>query len=415
MKQLLYSFSLVMMMLLTACSADELPTNTSEDICATRSIGGRRTVLIYMAGRNDLHRALNKNLKDIIEGSKQLSSHDNLVVFVRRYDSEDTPWIARIKDGMVTDSVSITDLGLHIHDPRACDPEVMRGVMNYVYRRYTASEDYGLVLWGHGGGWLMQDETPKTRGYGRDDGNHDDSGKKWINYTTMRNIMAEMPHLRFIMADCCNFMCLENLYELRECADYAIGSPAEIPWQGAPYKKMLPLLFSDAKDFYVNIVDTYYLSVGGNLPLSVVRMSEMQQLADATRQVMQSVHATMQQHGEEYLDLTGRIHYNHLDKGQNFLPEYNIFHDAGDVIRHNAAEADYQAWLEALDRTVIDRRMAMTWSTDKFWSMKYFDFTMNEQDYHGVSMYFEQNPEKGNYGKFNNDIRQYEWYKAVWQ
>ncbi len=30
-------------------------------------------------------------------------------------------------------------------------------------------------------------------------------------------------------------------------------------------------------------------------------------------------------------------------------------------------------------------------------------------------MYFEQDPDKGYYGKFNKDIRQYEWYKAVWQ
>ena len=404
-----------MMMLLTACSADELPTEGAIDGGATRSNGGRRTVLIYMAGRNNLNRALNKNLNEIKEGSKQLSNRDNLVVFVRRYESEEIPWIARIKDGMVTDSVSIADIGLHVYDPRACDPEIMRGVMSYVYRRYTASEDYGLVLWGHGGGWLMQDEVPKTRGYGRDDGNYYNSGEKWINYTTMRNIMAEMPHLRFIMADCCNFMCLESLYELRECADYVIGSPAEIPCQGAPYVEMIPLLFNGAQDFYVNIVDTYYQSVGGRLPLSVVRMDKMQQLADATRQVMQSVHATMQQRGEEYLDLTGRIHYYHLDEGQKFLPEYNIFHDAGDVIRHYAAETDNQAWLEALDRAVIDRRMAMAWSTNRFWCMKYIDFTMNEQDYHGVSMYFEQDPDKGYYGKFNKDIRQYEWYKAVWQ
>ena len=43
MKQLLYSFSLIMMMLLTACSADELPTEGAIDGGATRSIGGRPT------------------------------------------------------------------------------------------------------------------------------------------------------------------------------------------------------------------------------------------------------------------------------------------------------------------------------------------------------------------------------------
>ena len=55
---------------------------------------------------------------------------------------------------------------------------------------------------------------------------------------------VSMPHLKFIMADCCNFMCLENLYELRDVCDYIIGSPAEIPAQGAPYYDIVPSLTS---------------------------------------------------------------------------------------------------------------------------------------------------------------------------
>jgi hypothetical protein len=47
-------------------------------------------------------------------------------------------------------------------------------------------------------------------------------------------------HLKYIMFDCCNMMCLENLYELRSVADYIIGSPAEIPTAVLPTTRSCP-------------------------------------------------------------------------------------------------------------------------------------------------------------------------------
>ena len=51
------------------------------------------------------------------------------------------------------------------------------------------------------------------------------------------DVMRNLQELKFIFADCCNFMCLESIYELRQVADYIIGSPAEIPEIGAPYTR----------------------------------------------------------------------------------------------------------------------------------------------------------------------------------
>ena len=77
---------------------------------------------------------------------------------------------------------------------------------------------------------------------------------------------------KFIFADCCNMMGAEVAYELRNCADYLIGSPAEIPAKGAPYTPMVQHFFSQSEDFYASIVDTYAAEYPNSLPLSAIRL-----------------------------------------------------------------------------------------------------------------------------------------------
>ena len=334
---------------------------------------------------------------------------------MRRNNGLEEPWLARIKSGVVTDSMSLSNMGITSSDDqsRACDPIVMEGVLRYAFSHYPAMNgNYGLVLWGHGSGWLIEQEvTPKNsrRGFGVDVGDNNSNDRRWINITTMANILKELPHMKFIMGDCCCLMCLENLNELRNTCDYIIGSPAEIPYSGAPYDQIVPDFFADGK-FYTDIIDKYYSNIMGNLPLTAVKTSEMDNLAQVTRQTLQAVKEKI---GNGYADMTGLIHYYHTDKQDKFFPEYNIFYDAGDYIRTYAPEAVYQQWRQALDRTVIDSRMATKWNTDKPWSNKYSDFTVTKEKFHGVSMFVSQDPSRGNYARYNKDIKQMAWYETV--
>ena len=411
----------VMTTSMTACSSDDDIMPQDYNMGITRhDTPINRTVLVYMAGKNNLssnpvHNYLNHDLEEIKEGSRKIGDSDCLLVFVRRFlkdNNMETPWLARIKNGEVVDSVSVTDMGIMKDDARACDPEVMEQVMHYAYSHYPATRDYGLVLWSHSTGWMMEDEMPASAGrraFGVDTGNYIHGSEKWINIPTMENILEKMPHLKFIMADCCHFMCLESLYELRHVTDYVIGSPAEIPGQGAPYDEIVPSLF-EQDTFYSSIVEKYHASVQGNLPLSVVKMSEMDQLAQATKYAMQSVEANL---GGDYADLTGLIHYGHLGNNMTFHAENNFFFDAGDFIRRYASEADYQQWKEALDKAVILKRIAYFWDSYHRWRDFFVDFEMTEDKFHGVSMFIPQDPDKGNYAQYNEDIKQMQWYNAI--
>lgn len=412
MKQFFFSAILFgMIVLMTACSNDDAPATRSDD--ATNA----KTVLVYMAGKNDLSGALERNLKQIKEGSKHIGKNDNLLVFVRRNAGLEEPWLARIKNGEVTDSLSLSDMGITSSDGqnRASDPVVMEGVMRYAFNHYPAMNgNYGLVLWGHGTGWLMEQEvTPKNsrRGFGVDVGDYNASKDyRWINITTMANILKGLPHLKFIMGDCCHLMCLENLYELRNTCDYIIGSPAEIPSNGAPYEDIVPDFFTDGK-FYSNIVSKYYSYMRGSLPLAAVKTSEMDNVAQATHQALQAVKEKI---GNGFADMKGTIHYLYYGSGSaEFNPDYNIFYDAGDFIHTYAPQDVYQQWRQIFDRAVVDRRMATQWMTNKSWSKYYSDFTVTEDKFHGVSMFVSQDPSRGDYRRYNEDIKQMEWYGVV--
>ena len=428
MKQYTISFiaaTLIMMgnVTLTSCTgtiddiAEGLVNGIADQIIDTKSNPQSKTVLVYMAGKNDLNDAVSSDLNEMKLGSKQLSDNDNLLVFVCRYkgQSNETPWLGRIKNGEVIDSLSINDMGIVSSDDenRASDPVIMEGVMRYAFSHYPATgNNYGLVLWGHGSGWLMKEEVtqPRSSAFGVDWGRtQNNKNGKWINITKMAEVLNGMPHLKFIMADCCNFMCLENLYELRNNCDYIIGSPAEIPGQGAPYDEIVPDLFADGK-FYANIIDKYYKSMNGWLPLTAVTTSEMEHVAEATRKALNAVKSTI---GSDYADMTGIIHYYHTNNNDRFYPQFNIFYDAGDFFLTYAPQDVYQQWEQALEKAVIYRRNATRWNTDKRWSTKYSDFTVTDAKMHGVSMFVSQDPAKGYYATWNEDIKKTAWWKAM--
>ena len=353
------------------------------------------------------------NLEQMIAGSKRIGDN-TLLVFVRRDIKNEKPWLARIHDGMLKDSVSVDDMGVKTSNMQACNPELMEQVLKYAFSRYP-SREYGLVLGGHSIGWLIGQETNKSRAFGIDNGDgyaYSSSGSKWINMPTMARVLEQVPHLKFIFADCCNFMCLETMYELRNVTDYIIGSPAEIPDEGAPYEDMLPALFEQTT-FHTSIIDMYYKAQNGNLPLSVVKTSAMDQLASATRNALDIVQAKI---GSGYADTQGLIHYNYCSTNLDFKPEYNLFYDAGDFFRTQLSEADYQQWKQILDQAVIEKRFAMQWRTYMLWRYIYSDFEMTEEKFHGVSMFIPQDPTTkfGQYYAINNeDIKQMQWYQAV--
>ena len=395
----------MMLLTLTAC-------NNHDD--EEEHIMSERTVLVYMSGENNLSINLSDDLEEMLAATTDKRKHC-LLAYIDERNSKRRPYLVRIVNGQKKDSVSLRDMGIgNGNDTSSVAPGVMRDVINYAFRKYPSQKgDYGLVLWGHATGWTVEHDSIATtttaaarrRGYGLDSGT-DIKGSKatWINIHTMAEVLKQVPHLKYIFADCCNFQCLESLYALRNAADYIIGSPAEIPDIGAPYVTVVPAMF-EPDSFYVHIIDRYFERTFGSqrrVPLSAVKTSSMNALADATRDVLQSIKDTLSL--TPYPNMAKLIHYYYSP----------MHYDANDFMLRYAKKEAYDKWKAALDAAVVYKKMATTWMTNVSWAMTYTDFEMTEERYSGVSMFVPQNPTvKSNYGEYNADIRTTAWYYAT--
>ena len=394
--------ALACLTLLSACSKDDDEKKTPQT----------RTVLVYMSAENSLSNYADADLKEIKDASIMLTEDDQLLVWFDRAKQNELPWLARIVNGQLKDSVSIANMQISDKDDYSSDPHVFEKVLTYAYGHYPAVDGYGLVLWSHASGWLKADSIAYSRAYGVDNGTnspYSNSGP-FLNIPTIRRVLEGQPHLDFIFADCCNFMCLESIYELRNVTDYIVGSPAEIPDPGAPYATVVPEMFK-RQDAAKGIMQKYAECYEGSLPLSVTKTSEMEALAEATNDVLKAIYSRLD---TDYPDMTGLIHY-YNESSRSFSSDYNIFYDAGDFVKRYATDAEYKQWKAAFDRVVIDKAFAKSWTVNKTWYTHYSDFEMTDEKFHGVSLFVPQDPNHGYYKRYNEDIKMMAWWWKVWE
>jgi hypothetical protein len=410
----------ISLLLFTACDKNEDPSPAPEPTQA------ERTVLIYMSGENNLTQDyqypgesfLADDLEEIIEGSYKVNSKQHLICFVDSVGTNNKPYIIEVSNGKTK------EVYRYESDFYASDPAKFREVLQYTIDNYPAKE-YGLVLWGHASGWIVHNDTvpsvlktrEATRGYGKDEGWDTNGSSKWMNITQMAQALETIPKLKFILADCCNFMCVEVGYELRNCAEYLIGSPAEIPGEGAPYHLMIEKLFSTSPTFYKDICNCYYNYFldaytqpdysdwnleGYSVPLSVFRLDQMENLADATKQLMQKF---MPKYPEQ-LDLTNLPYYLYNDR--------RVIYDVKTVFKKYAPESDYNKWLDVFNTAVPYQAVSQRWMSI-FDTIRndFYTFPQDTESWGTVSMFFPQTYYNSCYFDYNKRIRKLQWYNAV--
>ena len=131
----------------------------------------------------------------------------------------------------------------------------------------------------------------------------------------------------------------------------------------------------EKETFYKSICDNYAQYYNNNVPLAVVKSSEMAQLAAATKTVLQSMKAA--DNLQQYPNLSNLIYY--LD--------HNLY-DANHFIKTNATEAEYNSWKQAFDKAVVYKKFAKKWDTMNH--VSFFDFDMTEEYFGGMSMFIPQ-------------------------
>lgn len=396
---------------MTACQKDEeaAPYNPVKDV--------KHTVLVYMPSENNLSPYAQSDINEMIKGRQLVGDDCDLLIFVDRASKTEMPFIARINNSY---EQPVDTLYKYPADFYSSEPAKFQEVLQRMISFSPKSQDYGLVLWGHANGWILENDGQNVirRAYGVDNGNNEATMQvkepaRWLNIPDLAKCFQQVgKHWRFLFFDCCNMQNAEVAYELRGTTDYIIASPAEITGVGAPYDKLVADFFiEDTEQMAIKTCADYHAQVdyvGGHLPISVVKTSQMQALADATREVIAEIAAWLQTSNPTQ----GIIYYYNYDSAHK--PEREkMMYDMNDMIRAALAAAPekFDTWKKALTNAVIYAEMSTRWHAN---SVNFNDFTVTAEKYGGISMFFPLAKYANASHDYNNDIKKLAWYQAVW-
>lgn len=389
MKKYLFVFSFCLASLLGACGDDNKGKPDRPDVPEM----AERTVLAYFIadnGGNELTRFVIDDFEEMLVGMKQVnSSVNNLLIYVEtKYDVPHLIRLGHLKGKVVADTVKT------YKEQNPLEIEVMTEVLGYVQDNYPA-KSYGLIFASHGEGW-MEASRPANRWIG-------DYRGTYMNISDLKEVLTSMPKLDFLFFDACFMQSIEVAYELREHADYFIGSPTEIPGPGAPYETLTAALFSGNPAFdiareYFRCYEELYADGKGlsndnwtaGVSVSVMDASKLSVLAEKTKPLI-----------SKYITDRREVNFSQImcyDPGRSV----KYYHDLEGLIAFLAEEQEYQDW-----KTVYDLVVSYYETTEKNYSMSGGMFSMEGSN--GVSTYVPR--EK--HSSANAYYRSLDWYTAA--
>lgn len=276
-----------------SCTEDnnEIPINIAD-----------KTIIVYMIADNNLDYFAEKNIIEMQKGWQNYEN-TNLIVYIDRADGSrpSHPIILKIKNDSTQQITS--PVIKSYSEANSCDPDHMKKVLEDIISLYP-SKNYGLILWSHGTSWFPKGTSntikssllstrihefsnlklPLTKSFGLD---HNDEME-------ITDLAKALPlKFDFIIFDACFMGSIEVVYELKDKAEYIIGSSSEIISYGFPYESIFPFLISKSYQFS-KLCDNYanfYSQKEGVLAtgtISVVKTINLPKLANTTTQIFKS-------------------------------------------------------------------------------------------------------------------------------
>lgn len=294
------------------------------------------TVLVYMLANNSLSSYATNNIADMKTAATaaNLKGGHFLIYYVGR---SGLPKLIELKEDSKGTVIEHTVKEYDVTN--SADPEVMSEVISDMKSNCPA-KNYGLILWSHGTSWLPSDYRSHLRSFGQD-------GENWME---IDELAKGIPNnlFNFILFDACYMSSIECVYELKDKADYIMGSPTETMATGWPYPAIIPYFYkqsepdleSVAKIFY----DTYNDKSGDwrTATVSVVKTSELQALTDITKDILSSK-------SDAEIFATDRSKMQRLE----FLyGSPGLLYDFDDYIKQLATADQYSAFKKALNKAI---------------------------------------------------------------
>ena len=274
-----------------------------------------KTVLLYFASHNNLYPDAASNISKIIQG--YVPSDGNIVLYCNNFDLSSKQMkdtlpvlvnICRNKKGDVQ-----IDTIYKFSYINSCTKNQMKSVLN-ITKTICPARHYGLVLWSHGTGWLPAGYY-KTHAF-------DSSSDESVMYSHQRSRFPAPPggvdpyahmvksfgselgvemsvfdiqeavgdtHFDFIAMDACFMGGIEIAYQLKDCCDYFIGSPAEILTDSYPYDTVIEKMYNADYTGVSKAVYDYYNAQSGeyrSVTIATVKCSELDVVATEAKALL---------------------------------------------------------------------------------------------------------------------------------
>ena len=437
--------------LFSACQEEDiLVTTTDEETVETTS----HTALVYIVADNSLNSYASSDIDEMLEGYADVddTANNHLLVYLDDYDTPNLFQIKKEGDEVVTDTL------YSYAEQNSLDIDIMSGVINQALSACEA-DSYGLVLWSHGSGWLPgtddDEDEVSTKAYGEDLNNNSSAEGTQMDILDLKTALEACPKFEYILFDACDMQGIEVAYELKNCANYIIASPGEIPAYGAPYEDVVPAFFSDIDNIAETIAEAYYddyessysygsTSNNDNIPgnsgglggytggsgnsteypygisISVIDCNKLDDLASATKDII-----------SQYITDSASVETSDiLSYDDNY---YNFYYDLDGFIKSLTSEGDdYTTWKEAYDEAVPlfltteyvyssyanDGEGGMSSMEDATGVSTYIPANANFFDAYYWSFYLKYYPQytatiKAYQTYYNEYYQDYSWYSAA--
>lgn len=292
-----------------ACSDDDDPikdpivdpTPTPEPEPETEN--ANYTVMLYGCGGGNLDEEMVTNLEEaLLVGSNDRVRMTGQIKFSAQYQSD--PDLKGTIRFLLNDANSDDEYDyIEVYEDEFAlyDPDNLADFITWSKEMYPA-DNYILVLWNHGGGWMPNTDMPKTRAVIFDDNMN---GQAMSIDELVEGVEKSNTHFKMIYYDACLMAMLENYCSLVDIADYALGAAHTTPGIGGNYTSLLELLATD--DDFETIMGKYmsesmslWSIVGYAHDFTLIDLSKMGEVTTVLKDVAEELVASYDDYQQVY-------------------------------------------------------------------------------------------------------------------
>jgi len=244
-----------------------------------------RVVLVYMVANNNLGASGydSADIEEMLVAARAGDIKGKSRLLVYHDGTNGRPVLVEIRNGGQTDTLARYD-----GDAYAVETAHMKAVFDDM-ERLAPADEYGLVLWSHGTGWIQDGISTSGSGdvaplsFGLDRG-------RTMNVTELARVI-DGRGFSFVYFDCCYMASVETLYELRNVVPVVAASATELPVCGSRYDLNVSCYFAPGEPDIIgaarNTFEYYNSMIGSSrtCTMSVINTEGLESLAAATADI----------------------------------------------------------------------------------------------------------------------------------